>query len=350
MPYNRPPLAELQAQTAQDINATVGGADSRLAKSVLAAISNMVAAGLHQLYGYLAWLVLQAFATTAIAEYLDQEADELGLSRLPATAATGTMVATGSNGNAIPLDTIVQRADGVQYKTTASAVIASGTATVAIQAITTGITGNGNSGTQLAFVSPIAGVNATATSNVLAGGAAIESDKSLRNRLLLRKRQPPQGGALGDYDQWVRRLPGLTRAWVSPNEAGLNTTTVRFMMDATYPNGVPSAGDATNLLAILSPLKPVTLQLFVSPPVAEPLNFTVTISPNTPETQAAVAAELADLIKRDASPGGTLLISRIREAVSIAAGETDNTVTLPAGNVTASSGSHIFTMGTITWV
>ena len=43
-----------------------------------------------------------------------------------------------------------------------------------------------------------------------------------------------------------------------------------------------------------------------------------------------------------------ILISKIREAVSVAAGETDNTVTVPAADVTHTAG-QIATFGTITW-
>jgi len=64
--------------------------------------------------------------------------------------------------------------------------------------------------------------------------------------------------------------------------------------------------------------------------------------------QAAVEASLRDLIAREAEPGGTLLISRIREAISIAAGESDHVLTSPTTNQTAAAG-EIFTMGAIAW-
>ncbi len=63
---------------------------------------------------------------------------------------------------------------------------------------------------------------------------------------------------------------------------------------------------------------------------------------------AAVAASLADLIRRQAEPGGTLLISHIREAISTAAGEHDHELISPAADVTHATG-HIAVMGRITW-
>jgi uncharacterized phage protein gp47/JayE len=64
--------------------------------------------------------------------------------------------------------------------------------------------------------------------------------------------------------------------------------------------------------------------------------------------QAAVAAELADLLRREAEPGGTILVSHLREAISIAVGETNHVLSSPAADVTHATG-QIATLGTITW-
>jgi uncharacterized phage protein gp47/JayE len=64
--------------------------------------------------------------------------------------------------------------------------------------------------------------------------------------------------------------------------------------------------------------------------------------------QAAVTAELEDLLVRDAVPSGTILISRMREAASIAAGEMNNAFTSPTADVPHATG-HIATLGTITF-
>ena len=95
-------------------------------------------------------------------------------------------------------------------------------------------------------------------------------------------------------------------------------------------------------------LRPVTAQETVAAPVADPLDFAIALTPDTAEVRAAVEAELRDLIAREAEPGGTILISHIREAISIAAGETDHVLASPAGNVTAAAGA-IVTMGAVTW-
>jgi len=68
---------------------------------------------------------------------------------------------------------------------------------------------------------------------------------------------------------------------------------------------------------------------------------------------AAVEAELASLIFDEAGPedgtgSGVLLLSHIREAVSIAVGETDHSVTSPTADVEPTTG-EIVTLGTITF-
>ncbi|HYF35448.1 MAG TPA: baseplate J/gp47 family protein, partial [Prosthecobacter sp.] len=101
-------------------------------------------------------------------------------------------------------------------------------------------------------------------------------------------------------------------------------------------------------------VRPVTAEVFVEAPVAVPLNFTIRLKNAAGATEssatirAAVEAELEDLIRRDAEPGGTILFSRIREAISTAAGEFDHSITVPAADITHDD-DEIATMGTITW-
>ena len=63
----------------------------------------------------------------------------------------------------------------------------------------------------------------------------------------------------------------------------------------------------------------------------------------------AVAAQVRAAIRRDAVPGGTILLSRLHEAISIAEGEEDHVIHSPTVNVTPETG-HIVTPGNIEWV
>jgi uncharacterized phage protein gp47/JayE len=183
----------------------------------------------------------------------------------------------------------------------------------------------------------------------MTGGSDAEIDDSLRSRLLTRIQQPPQGGDSNDYLSWALSVPGVTRAWVNSLELGAGTVTVRFMMDGTYVDGIPLSGDITTVANYIEPLRPVTAAVTVVAPVAVPLNFTITaLTPSNVTIKAAVVQELTDLIAREAIPGGTIYLSHLREAVSLAAGEIDHVLTSPAANVVNTSG-NISTMGTVTW-
>jgi len=239
--------------------------------------------------------------------------------------------------------------NGILYTTTALGTIAAGVAVVAVSASVAGLSGNRNTGETFTLQAPISGINATAAASAMTGGADTEIDDSLRSRLLTRIKEPPQGGDKDDYLAWTMAVPGVTRAWVYPLELGVGAVTVRFMMDGTYVDGIPLAGDVTTVANHIQPLRPVTASVTVLAPTAVVLNFTITgLTPSNATVKAAITQELTDLIANEATPGGTLLISHIRESISVAAGETDHVLTLPAANVVMTTG-NISTMAVITW-
>ncbi len=140
----------------------------------------------------------------------------------------------------------------------------------------------------------------------------------------------------------------MTRAWVYPAELGSGTVTVRFVIDGR-PNILPSAPEVALVATHIDGLRPVTAAVTVVAPIAVPLDFRIKAAPTTAAVQAAIMAELDDLLRREAEPGGTILVSHIREAISIAAGEMDHELQLPSGNVNFDIG-RIAVPGVITWV
>ena len=266
---------------------------------------------------------------------------------LPAVGVTFT----GSGGTVIAAGTELARADGVNYITDAEVSIDGGSAIAAVTAVAAGETANAVAATQLSLVSPIAGIDSIATVDgaALTGGSDEEVDQTLLERVLERIQEPPHGGAEFDYPTWAREVSGVTRAWVYAQELGLGTVTVRFMMDDTYADGIPVAGDVTTVQDYIDTYRPVTADVTVVAPVAVPLAFDISgLDPATAEVKAAITAELADLIRREGEQGGSILLSHIREAISIAAGETDHAVVAPAADVNHATG-EIATMGAIAW-
>jgi uncharacterized phage protein gp47/JayE len=347
--FNRPTLQQLIERAQSDIDSRLPGTDPRLRYSVLGALARALAGAVHGVYGMLAWLARQLIPDTAEAEILARWADIWGITRTAAIAATGNVDFTGTNGTLIPAGTELQRADGALFTTDADATIALGVATAAVTASLAGAAGNTDAGSTLTLTTPIAGLNSTATvaAGGLANGTDLESDDALRTRLLERLREPPHGGSSADYIAWAKEVAGVTRAWCFPLEGGDGTVVVRFVRD-NDASIIPDAAEVAAVQAHLDEERPATAAVTVSAPAALPINFTIAVVPNTAAVQQAVTAELTDLIQREGYPGSTLLLSHIREAISISAGETNYLLTVPSADVAVASG-QIGTLGVITW-
>ncbi|WP_176473421.1 baseplate J/gp47 family protein [Sphingopyxis sp. GW247-27LB] len=350
MPFNRPTLSGLIERIRADLDSRLPGADARLPASVLDVLARSYAGTASNLYGYVDWLARQILPDTAEAELLGRHAAIWGLTRKAAIGATGSVALTGVEGTPVPAGTALIRDDEVEYRTTAAVAIGAGATSVAVEEVAGGPAGDTATGTVLRFVAPIAGVNAAATVEApgIAGGAAEEDDEALRARLLTRIRTPPKGGAVGDYEQWTLEFPEVTRAWVFPLWMGAGTVGVTFVLD-NRPDILPLPADIEAVDAWLAPLRPVTADVVVFAPEAFPIDLRIKLVPDTADVRAAVVAELDDFFARDAQPGGTIYLSRLREAISIAAGETWHDLQLPELNVEVAPGS-LPMLGEVEWV
>jgi uncharacterized phage protein gp47/JayE len=100
--------------------------------------------------------------------------------------------------------------------------------------------------------------------------------------------------------------------------------------------------------AHIDSLRPACAQITVFACVAQAVDFTISLTPDTAVVRQAVREALSDLFRFEAIPEGTMLISHLREAISQAAGETDHILLTPTANVAADAG-RLLTMGEITW-
>lgn len=347
MSFSRPALADIVARVGNDVMSRLS-ADDLLRRADAQVMSRVLAGAAHGLYGFIDWLSRQVIYDTAETEFLERWASIWGIARKPAAAATGSVTFAVQAGAVVPAGTLLQALDGVQYQTTADATVTGATATAPVAAVVLAQAGNRVAGQSLSLVSPIAGVSATALAGDLVGGADLEDDDALRVRLLARIQNPPQGGAAADYIAWALQVPGVTRAWCYPEEMGIGTVTVRFVRD-NDASPIPDAGEVAAVQTAIDAHRPVTAHVTVVAPTAAPLNFSIqALTPNTADVQAAVQAELQDLLLREAVPGGTILLSHIRAAISAATNETDYVLLSPTANVTNPAGS-MSTMGAITW-
>lgn len=355
MAFQRPTLQERIERSLSDIESRLPGAQPRLRDTVLGVLARMHAESTHDLHGHLDWNARQVLPDTADVESLDRHALwRAGLTRTAAVAATGSVTFTGTNGATIPAGTRLQTADGALYATGAAAAIAAGSATAAVTAVVAGVAGNQVAGVALSLLSPIAGVNSQAlvAAGGLTGGADTETGARLLERLRDALQRPAQGGSLQNYVSWALAAhPSVTDAWVDENAMGYGTVTVRIMTYNATANGIPTQTVLDAVLAYINNRRPAGMKgLYVVAPIADQLNFTIGgLNPATQAVKGAIAAELADLLRREAKPGGTLYLSHLREAISLAADEVNHALTAPAADVVSAAG-HIPVMGVITWV
>lgn len=346
-------VTQLIARAQADIAARLPGTSPQARRSLLGILARMHADAVQGLYGYLDWQARQILPDTADTDWLERHALwRAGLTRVPAVAATGSATFSGTNGATIAAGTQLQDAEGAIYTTDALATVAAGTASAAVTAQTAGAASNLAAGTTLTLVSPVAGVQAQAVVAVggLTGGADAETNERLLARLQAVLQTPPAGGALDDYVVWALAAhPDVTRAWAEENAMGAGTVTVRFMTDLATANGIPDAGTVAAVQAYIDARRPAGLAgCYVVAPIADALAMTIKLAPNTSTVQAAAAAEIGDVLLREAEPGGTILISHLDEAISLTAGETDHLIVAPAADITHAAG-HIAVPGTITW-
>ncbi len=76
--------------------------------------------------------------------------------------------------------------------------------------------------------------------------------------------------------------------------------------------------------------------------------MTIALAKDTPEIRAAVIAELNSLFLRDGIPSGTIHLSRISEAISIATGEYAHRLDAPTANIVLGN-VELPVLGTVTW-
>lgn len=135
-------IQDLQARIANDLILAVNAGqldtskhiDPSIRNSAIKGLVNSMAAGFDENNDILSQLLLQLFPQTATGEYLERWASFFGITRKIAVAASGNVVFTGVATTSIPAGTLLQKADGTEFSTGATASIA--TSNISITSIT----------------------------------------------------------------------------------------------------------------------------------------------------------------------------------------------------------------------
>jgi uncharacterized phage protein gp47/JayE len=348
--FKRPEISDIYARMVADMNAQLPTIDPGLRYTLANILIKTFTGAISSIYGYADWASNQSNVLTCDDENLDLFGVIWDVARKSASKAVGTATITGTDGKSIPIETIFRTSTGLEFYTTTSETIASGTATLSIESIGYGADYNVEDATGLQIESAISKVASTAVVVSVNGGADIENDDDYRARILDRIQKTPHGGTYNDWKTWCLEVPGVTRAWSTAGPINPGSVAVRFCMDDTYSDGIPEAGDVAIVEAYLEDYRPVGCKLYVFAPVPETLNIEIDgLYPDSATTRAAVEAELDDMVKRTAEPGGTIYLSQIYSSIAAASGVSTFTLVTPTADVDASTTSHLTVLGTVTF-
>ena len=180
--FNRMRYADIIAEMNSRAK-SVFGADVNLSEySPLGMFFKVVAFSMAVIWQLAEYVYYGAYKDTAEGYQLDGVCQYIGITRKPASYATGTATITGIAGTVIPLQFIVSTGTYLFWTQQIATIPVGGTVDVPIRAIELGNTSNVLANTITTIVNPLTGVTAVTNALGTTGGADVETDESLRAR------------------------------------------------------------------------------------------------------------------------------------------------------------------------
>jgi len=158
------------------------------------------------------------FVQTSYGTYLDYLGQVRGVTRLPATSATGNVKFVGQPGILVKAGTQVTtqsstNAPAITFKTTEEGVInAEGEVVVRAECTEPGTAGNVPAGVIVLMAEPVEGIMAVTNPDPFTGGTDIEDNDAFRERILDAWRLPVTSGNKYHYKLWAREVQGVGEA------------------------------------------------------------------------------------------------------------------------------------------
>lgn len=180
--FNRMRYADIIAEMNSRAR-SVFGADVNLSEhSPLGMFFKVVAFSMAVIWQLAEYVYYGAYKDTAEGYQLDGVCQYIGITRKPASYATGTVTFTGTEGTVIPLQFLVSTGTYQFWTQQIATIPVGGTVDVPIRAIELGNTSNVLANTITTIVNPLTGVTSVTNVAATTGGADIETDESLRAR------------------------------------------------------------------------------------------------------------------------------------------------------------------------
>lgn len=182
---------------------------------------------LWKMYQQFPSLLSMAFPDEDAGEYIDKNAAQIGMVRLPGKKATVPITFTGSDGTYIPAGTSLYAPEsGLQYLTVEDASISGGTATVLAEAAEIGADYNLPAGYITSMYVNVSGVLTVNNGTAATGGVNEESDADFYARYHDRRTLPITSGNVNHYITWATEVTGVAYANCVPLWNGNGTVKV----------------------------------------------------------------------------------------------------------------------------
>lgn len=291
---------------------------------------------------------------------LDRLGPRVGITRLQADYATGSVTLAGTAGHVEPAGFLLESESGQVFETTEEAVLnAEGVDVVAIRALEPGSAGNVAAGTITVIPQPVAAITGVTNAEPTRGGRAKETDEEFKARFP----QSVAGGGSASVpaiQAALRRVPGVRAATVLENYTnapvnGLPAKSVaayvlggdrQEIADAVFrykAGGIEPAGtEEVTVTDLAGRLHLVRFSYATEIPISA--RVTITTGPEFPADGAArvrsaiiryVGGEEADgSLWHGLNMGADVIHARILAAVMAVPGVMDATVTLSTDGAT----------------
>lgn len=275
---------------------------------------------LAQMYAELDVYLNLTFADTSSGVYLDDRADELGVTRKPASKAIrkGEFTDIFSNPFDVPIGSRFS-IENLNF----TAVEKVSTGIFSLQCDTPGEVGNTLSGT-LIPIEYIPSLGNAQLTDILIPGEDEESDDSLRSRYLERAQKPITSGNVYHYEMWAKEVAGIGGAKAYSTWNGPGTVKVVVVdMDKRSPTPAKVEEVKVHIEGVM----PVNVDLTVAGATELQINVTASLTLEPGYTTSSVAnevkASLATYLESIALTESTVRVSRIANLILDADGVID---------------------------
>lgn len=325
------------------------GTDTALKNNFVTIVVKVLAAISHEFELRMGWLSKQILLSTSTSlAWIKLHAAEVGIYQRPAAAARGEVIGTGAISTTYPSG-IRFVSGNVTYVSTLPATSGvDGALVVPVVAEVKGSVGNRASAGLLSLADPglfpTLGTDWLVDNDGLGGGADAEDADSLKERGLQRKRNPPGGGTLTDYERIVMGVSGVLKAWAFRVPGSPGGVVVHFLFSGREDN-IPLPSDVEAVQAVIDEKRLIRVDDSVATaPVARPVDVTITgLAGDTAEIRAAIKSGITAMYLARCRPGLTgdsFTVSRswYSEVVSGVTGEDRHTLVEPSGDIVLTGG------------